>query len=686
MSDLNGKTVGGYPIQKLLNKGAYVEVYQAATSGAPVTIRVLREDLRADPGLSGEIIKGWEGARGVQHANLVTVYSTGMDAEAGVFSLEEYISGKSLRAMMLGGPKVAWRDTLILAEQLFSAVSTLHAAGKIHGDIWSGNIILTQDQDLKLEGAGGLTQTRHAPTEILDGPSVGYLAPEVVSGSPLTVESDVYAAGAVLHFIIAGQDPFPGEDAGTIARSVLDRKPAPLSALRDDVPPEAEAFIARLMAKDPTQRYATAADVLADVGRLKSGDQMSPLKGGRAAAPPKRASQTAPAVTAPASHERQGSHGSHGGMTGNARFSGGTLKATASQGIMNAATSTGGARAIGGSAGQSQGILAAVKSGGAGGRVFGRLETHVKSTIPQSDTEKRGDDFYRQGQLPLALSNWKDAFANATPHAALKVKIELAEKEVKKEAFSTALEEARHRLLIGDCKGAISRAREAILAAENDQQKQEALRVETEASQKSQSAAKDNTIKMAAIGVGFVILVIIVFKMMGGKKEEPEPPPTPEITTIRKDPSLTPERKDPRFMVAIANAMITPPAPWVGKGSDLIVPAGENKTAATMSVVSAAGLHSAKMQELRTGAGMTNFSKLDDLESFMYVDGTFPVSEIGFRYVGADNQPNIRYYYVINGPSDRLFIAQFDGLETAFTGSLRGQMRQIIQSWTYRKK
>jgi len=684
MSDLSGKTVGGYPIQKLLNKGAYVEVYQAATSGAPVTIRVLREDLRADPGLSAEIIKGWEGARGVQHTNLVTVYSTGTDTEAGVFSLEECVSGKSLRAMMLGGPKVAWRDTLILAEQLFGAIATLHAAGKIHGDIWSGNIILTQDQDLKLEGAGGLTQTRHAPTEILDGPSVGYLAPEVVSGSPLTVESDIYAAGAVLHFIIAGQDPFPGEDAGTIARSVLDRKPAPLSALRDDVPPEAEAFIARLMAKDPTQRYGTAADVLADVGRLKSGNEMAPLKGGRAAAPPKRASQMTPAVSTPAPQER---HGSHGGMTGNARFSGGTLKATGSQGIMSAATSTGGARSIGGSAGQSQGILAAVKSGGAGGRVFGRLETHVKSTIPQSDTEKRGDDFYRQGQLPLALASWKDAFANATPHAALKVKIELAEKEVKKEAFSTALEEARHRLLIGDCRGAVNRAREAILAAENDQQKQEALRVETEAAQKSQSNAQGNTVKMAAIAVGFLILVVLVFKMMGGKKEEPEPPPdAPEVIVTKKGPNLNPEKKDGRFAIGIANAMVTPPPPWEGKGSDLIVPAGDGKSAATMSVVSAPGVHSAKLQELRTGTGLSNFSKLDDLESFMYVDGTFPVSELGFRYTGSDNQTNIRYYYVINGPSDRLFIAQFDGLETAFTGSLRGQMRQIIQSWTYRKK
>ena len=65
-------------------------------------------------------------------------------------------------------------------------------------------------------------------------------------------------------------------------------------------------------------------------------------------------------------------------------------------------------------------------------------------TRSQSETEKHGDDYYRQGQLPLALGSWKEAF-NASPHAALKIKVELAEKELKKEAFATALESTEQR-------------------------------------------------------------------------------------------------------------------------------------------------------------------------------------------------------------------------------------------------
>lgn len=660
MSDLSGQTVGGYPIQKLLNKGAYVEVYQAATSGAPVTVRVLRPDLRTEAALGSEIVKGWEASRGIAHASLVIVYSTGTDAQAGPFSLEECVSGKPLRQMMLGGPKVAWRDCLILAEQLFGALDALHAAGKRHGDIWSGNILLTQDQDLKLEGAGGLTQASRAITDILEGPAVGYLAPEIVQGSPLTVESDLYACGAVLHFIIAGQDPFPGEDSGTIARGVLERKPAPLSALRDDVPPEAEAFIARLMAKDPTQRYASAAAVLADIGRLKAGQTMAPLKGGHPAAAPKRVSQAAPAVAPPPSGKDARS------------TSGGMLKAAISADNLKKTT----------------GILAAVKGGSGGGRVFGRLETHVKSTIPQSDTEKRGDDFYRQGQLPLALSSWKDAFANATPHAALKIKIELAEKEVRKEAFSTALEEAQHRLLIGDCKGALSRAREAILAAESDMQRQDALKMETEALAKSQAAAQSSTKRLVVGAAVFIILVILVFKLFGGRSEDPAGPDTPDTpeVIIKKIAPPPAAKVAGQFTVQEANATLSPPPPWTGQGARLVAPGAGNTAAATMTVMSASGVHSAKLQELRAATGMPQASKLDDLESFMYVDGSFPVSELGFRYMGADNKPNIRYYYLINGPSDRMYIAQFEGPETSFTDNLRGQMRQIIQTWTYRKK
>jgi len=279
MSDLVGQRVAGYPIEKLMGKGSYSHAYRATSSSTPLAVKLLREDLRADAALNGAISSGWDAARAVTHANLVMTFSAGVDPAHGAYALEEIVEGKSLRQFILEGSKVAWRDCTILAEQIFAALQSLHAAGKCHGDIWPSNVLITQDQDLKLEGAGGLTMLDRLPAEVLHGPGIGYLAPEVIQGSAPGAATDIYGAGACLYFIMAGRDPFPGDKTDAIAQAAMERKPSALSACRDDVPPEAEEFISRLMAKDPTQRYASIAAAAADLANLKNGKGMAPLAG-----------------------------------------------------------------------------------------------------------------------------------------------------------------------------------------------------------------------------------------------------------------------------------------------------------------------------------------------------------------------------------------------------------------------
>src|ERR1051325_7856587 len=137
MSDIVGKKVGGYPIEKLLTKVSFGEIYQATTSAAPLTVRIMREDLREDAALNAAVAKGWEEARKITHANLVTCFSTGVEPALAAFCLEELVRGRILRQIVLDGAKMAWRDLLILAEQLFAALNALHSAKVLHGDIWS---------------------------------------------------------------------------------------------------------------------------------------------------------------------------------------------------------------------------------------------------------------------------------------------------------------------------------------------------------------------------------------------------------------------------------------------------------------------------------------------------------------------------------------------------------------------
>jgi len=663
MNDLVGQAIAGYPLQKLLSKGAYDEVYQAASSGAPLAIRVLRAELRQDAALNAAVAKGWEAARALAHPGMVTVYSTGIERGVGAYSLEELPPGKPLRQMVIGGPKVAWRDCLVLAEQLFAALQALHAAKVCHSCIWSGAVLVTQDQDLKLENAGGLSLVERPLTAIVAGPAAGYLAPEIIQGSPVSPESDIYGAGACVYLIMAGQDPYSGEDAELLAKHVLARKPVPLSGLRDDTPPEAEEFISRLLAKDPVQRYGSAAGVLADVAQLKNGLPLLPLQGGRPAAPPRPSPQPSPP-------------GGEGGVRGRASEPPATAAAEGAAGTAPLP-------------GLVHGLASAVKAPASTRVVFGRLETHVKSTIPQSDIEKCGDDFYRQGQLPLALLTWKDAYLKGTPHAALKFKIDLAEIEVKKEAYGLSMEEARYRLGTGDFRNALSRAREALEAAQDEEQRQEALKLEREALLQQKEAAKARSIKRVLAAVGLVVLLILSLKLLNrGGNEGPEMvPPVPESgagskTEVPDKSKLAPQK------YGSGEATVTLPPPWtLGAGQAQVMPPGATELAATLRITQcSAGTKSADRQnDLRKAQALANAQKCDDWDNIgAFIDGVYSCSELGFRYSAGDKF-RYRYYYVVNGPGDSVYQAEFDGREDFFTPDLRAQMRQIILSLTYKK-
>jgi hypothetical protein len=650
MSDLTGKTVAGYPIEKRLSKGAYDEIYQAASSGAPLAVRVLRDDLRGDNALNAAIAKGWETARAAVHANLVTMYSAAVDPAAGAYALEELPPGKPIRQMMIGGSKVAWRDCLVLCEQIFTALKALHDARVCHGCVWSGSVLITQDQDLKLEAAGGLSLTDHWPVDLLRGAAIGYLAPEVVQGSPITPESDIYGAGACVYCIMVGQDPFPGEDSEALARHVLERKPPNASALRDDLPPEADEFLNRLMARDPTQRYGSVDDVLADLARLKAGDAMAPLKGGRPAAAPRPRVGAAPEPPPAAPHPVPDSK-ARGKITG---------------------------------------LMAAVK-GPPGTKVvvFGRLDTHVKSTIPQSDPEKKGDDYYRQGQLAMALATWRDAYLHATPHAALKTKIELGEVDLQKERYSLAIEESRYRLEAGDFRGAITRAREALDAAKTNDERQGALSLESEGLARSQEAERVRRVKVAIVSALFAVLV--VFALWWLSRAGTEPPPVDEGYV---EPGTSPADKAPSLagktgsstLTLTGGATITVAQGWTQKGNEVLAPgATEGLTDGRLRLIrcpDGAALDD-RLAALKKGDGLKDLEVREEVQQLgTFVDGLYRRAMVSLQYT-AGEQMRLRCCYLVGGPQESLYEAEYDG--PADRADLYQQAQTMVQSWTYQR-
>jgi serine/threonine protein kinase len=671
MPDLAGKTVGGYPIEKLLTKVSYGELYQATTSAAPLAVRLMREDLREDAALNAAVAKGWEEARKITHANLVTCFSTGVEPGLGAFCLEELVRGRLLRQIILDGAKMAWRDCLILTEQLFAALNALHSAKTLHGDIWSAAIMITQDQDLKLEGAGGLLHLDRRFTDVVQGQALGYQAPEILKGSPISAGSDIYSAGACLYFILAGHDPYPPEAADVLLQHMANKKLAQVTALRDDLPAEADEFITRLMAQDPTQRYGSAVDVLSDIGRMKDGGPLGPLKGGVAAKPPKFPSKS---KSNPAAQAVSGTAGS--GVT--------KRPSTGSSAGSGKAAHSGQQKKI-------SGFPAAISahSLASGTRVFGRLDTHVKSTIPQSDQERKGDDLYRQGQLPLALACWREA-VEMSPHTGLKVKLELGERDLKKEAYNIAMDEARQRLHNGDYSGAIGRSHEALVSAENEQQRQDAISIEKQASVAlEEELAASRKKMMIAGGVLLVLLILGGCFLFGRSAPAPEPEKQSAPPVVTPEPKPAAGSSSPTILLQSMNSEVPQYPSWRAWQAGVAAYSSANKP--VVQLVTTRWTETSQSQvykdmQEKVGKQYKDAKQVEALEFAFTVPPNYQVAKLTYSYTRPDNATGIVRIFVIDGPDHVVYLANFEGSENDFTPQFRDDAEKMIRGWKFKAK
>ena len=168
-----------------------------------------------------------------------------------------------------------------------------------------------------------------------------------------------------------------------------------------------------------------------------------------------------------------------------------------------------------------------------------KLKTHVKSTIPQSDKEKEGDEQYRKGQLAVAVATWEQAL-EVKAHPALQRKIIIGKQEVDRQRYEAAVDEARFSADAGDFHGARDIAQNAAELAINDIQKEGARKLLAEIDQKEQDSAKAKGMQQMMIALGVAVVFIIILALVLVKvltsDDEPEkkPPPAPAAKTAPK--------------------------------------------------------------------------------------------------------------------------------------------------------
>jgi len=200
----------------------------------------------------------------------VTVFDTGEDAGQ-PFLVMELLPGRTLADEIRAG-RLPVARAVDIACAVLSALSAAHAEGIVHRDVKPGNVLLTADDVPKVADFGiAKTAGESATTGTLTGELLAtpaYLAPERLAGEPAAPASDIYAVGVLLYEALAGRLPYAADAPAALLRAIADGRAEPLADVRRDTPSHVVAVVERAMARDPSQRFASADEMAAALDRF----------------------------------------------------------------------------------------------------------------------------------------------------------------------------------------------------------------------------------------------------------------------------------------------------------------------------------------------------------------------------------------------------------------------------------
>lgn len=282
----NTELSGRYRIQRLLAHGGMASVYEALDLQLhrQVAIKVLASHLSGDAVFKEKFLTEARVAAALNHPNLVNIYDQGQHGEFAYLVLE-LVTGTTLRHVLDDFKTIDSERAVELMKSVLEGLDAAHRAGIIHRDIKPENILLSNEGRIKLSDFG-LARTVDNRTEAKDVlGTVGYMAPELVTGGTATKATDVYACGIMLYEMLTGQRPYQGEQSMQVAyQHANSRVPAP-SFLNAEVSPALDRIVLLATEPNPSNRPADAKDLLESFSALNDSDNrtrvISPVEGGQ---------------------------------------------------------------------------------------------------------------------------------------------------------------------------------------------------------------------------------------------------------------------------------------------------------------------------------------------------------------------------------------------------------------------
>jgi len=276
-----GRTISHYKIVAQLGAGGMGVVYRGEDTrlGREVAIKFVSEDAALAEQAVNRLRSEARAASALNHPNICTIYDIGED-DGHPFIVMELMKGQTLRDRLAAGP-LRVHQLVDIGIEASDALHATHSDGIIHRDIKPGNIFLTDRGHVKLLDFGlakitprfpGSGTTFAAPEQTGVGITIGtvsYMSPEQAAGEELDGRTDLFSLGVVLYECATGRHPFPGKTSAVILAAILNKTPAAPVTLNPELPLRLQDIINNCLEKDRELRYQSAADLRADLKRLR---------------------------------------------------------------------------------------------------------------------------------------------------------------------------------------------------------------------------------------------------------------------------------------------------------------------------------------------------------------------------------------------------------------------------------